>query len=139
MKDDFLRSYRRMPRQEFADQLYQRLSVKKSRGFPHARYVLVWALATVLFALGLSYNGARLPSQTVYYETPPVAVETVQQVQVSHAIRHGDHLPESKVYYQPTESREVLGPFDASVPQNPSTPVEQPGLAMAQVQFVNRR
>ncbi len=78
MKDDFLRSYRKLPRQEFADRLYQRLSGKKPKGPSPARYFLVWALATMLFALGLTYNGSRLPSQRVFYETPPVASESAR-------------------------------------------------------------
>jgi hypothetical protein len=138
MKDDFLRNYRKQPRQEFADRLYQRLSGKKPKGPSPVRYVLVWALATVLFALGLSYN-TRLPSQRVFYETPPAASISIPQVPASHLIPHGEKLPESRVYYQPTETREVLGPFDAFAPPSASEPVEQPGFAMAQVQFVNRR
>jgi hypothetical protein len=139
MKDDFLRSYRKMPRQEFADRLYQRLSGKKPKGPSPARYVLVWALATVLFALGLTYNTARLPSQRVFYETPPAASQEIRQAQAPQSIRPRDQLPESTVYYQPTEAREVLGPFDAFAPPSSAEPVEQPGYAMAQVQFVNRR
>jgi len=139
MKDDFLRSYRKVPRQEFADRLYQRLSGKKPKGPSPARYVLVWALATVLFALGLTYNTSRLPSQRVYYETPPAAAEEIRQIQAPQTMRPRDHLPESKVYYEPTETREVLGPFDAFAPASATVAEEQPDLAMAQVQFVNRR
>ncbi len=130
-QEKFLRTYRKWPRRDFAQALYQRISHQKD---PTA--LLVWGLVGILLAVGLSSNVLNVDLLETYQ---PHVVEE-QDIAIIRRAPNPAMIAErglkaAEVHFPPPNV-ERLGPFDKPAPK---PVVEESHLAMVVITIAERR
>ncbi len=128
--DNFLRIFRRSPRKEFADDLYQRISTKKPSRHV-LRQVTVWGLMGILifYTLSATISNFSLPSTPALYDRQNTAASLrLQQHNPALAAERG---LAPAAFSAPPDNNDLLGPFDKAKAEAATLQEEEGLIAMA--------
>ena len=114
MKDDFLKRFRKKPRREFTEALYQRLNEPKARTAALPRRSMVWGLVSVALALSMALNLQNYLNLPVTASPEPeLASANEGHLPTSNPIlMAGEHGLTSASFNPPQAEREWLSPMD---------------------------
>jgi hypothetical protein len=110
--ENFLRVFRRTPRREFSESLYQRISGKKSTREAF-RQVAVWGLVSVLLFYSLSTTFTNFDSQGIstHLSEQNEAQVNLRTQRYNSALVAESGLQPAEFSPRPDED-DLLGPFD---------------------------